>query len=509
MTSRFRLIRRGAVPALAVMLSLAAAHVSAARASHNAPVGTLGSASFSGLGDLPGGAAYSFATSVSGDGTTAVGWSRSRAGASSFEAFVWTASGGMTGLGDLLAGDPKSQARDVSFDGSIVVGEARGASGTVGFRWTAATGMEALLDSAGAPQRGQAFSVSSDGSTIAGVRVTAVGNEAFRWTAAGGFGGLGWLPVPNDPNDSFAFGVSSDGSVICGCSYSFVGTAEPFRWTAASGLVGLGDVPGGQPYAIAYAISDDGSTIAGNARANTLGADEAFVWSEAAGFVFPDTLRGTPFESAAAAASADGAIVVGYANGSAMIWDAQNGARSIAAILTNDFGLDLTGWTLWIAQGVSADGEVVVGFGTNPAGTGEAWIARIPRDAVLVGEPGDTGDHARRPGAALELRITSANPFRDRVEFTLRGGADDRLGASGFESAASSEPARVRVEIFGADGRRVRALVSSHALHDAAGLAWDARDDRGRAVPAGVYFLRAATDADTARPATRKLTRVR
>ena len=43
-----------------------------------------------------------------------------------------------------------------------------------------------------------------------------------------------------------------------------------------------------------------------------------------------------------------------------------------------DQGIDLTGWDLVSARGVSDDGLTIVGFGTNPLGNTEAWIATIP-----------------------------------------------------------------------------------------------------------------------------------
>ncbi len=48
------------------------------------------------------------------------------------------------------------------------------------------------------------------------------------------------------------------------------------------------------------------------------------------------------------------------------------------AILVTDLGLDLTGWQLDTATGISADGMTIVGHGNNPNGFTEAWIATIP-----------------------------------------------------------------------------------------------------------------------------------
>ncbi len=57
--------------------------------------GSLGQASFEGLGDLPGGSFSSGARDVSPDWTIVVGASSSELGG---EAFLWTASEGMLGL---------------------------------------------------------------------------------------------------------------------------------------------------------------------------------------------------------------------------------------------------------------------------------------------------------------------------------------------------------------------------------------------------------------------------
>ena len=36
-----------------------------------------------------------------------------------------------------------------------------------------------------------------------------------------------------------------------------------------------------------------------------------------------------------------------------------------------------TGWTLWSATGISADATTIVGYGANPSGQTEAWLANI------------------------------------------------------------------------------------------------------------------------------------
>ena len=79
--------------------------------------------------------------------------------------------------------------------------------------------------------------------------------------------------------------------------------------------------------------------------------------------------------------SADGSVIVGGAttpqiSRKAFRWDATNGMQIIAELLVSE-GIDLTGWQLQEANGVSADGSTIVGFGINPDGFTEAWVANI------------------------------------------------------------------------------------------------------------------------------------
>ena len=324
-------------------------------------------AGFQGLGDLPGGSFYCWAWGVSADGSVVVGRSSSASGG---EAFRWEG-GEMAGLGDLPGGSFGSYAYGVSADGLVVVGGSK--SGGEAFRWTDLNGNGladpnekldyhpefGLGDLPGGSFGSRAWGVSADGSVVVGRSRSASGGEAFRWTDLNGNGlvdpnekldyhpefGLGDLP--GGGFESWAFGVSADGSVVVGHSFSASGY-EAFRWTQATGMVGLGDLPGGE------------------------------FWSEACD------------------ASADGSVVVGVSESAsgygfrAFIWDATNGMRNLKDVLENDFGLDLTGWTLFSAEGISDDGLTIVGWGSNnPSGYTDAWIATLTCDYNLAGDMND------------------------------------------------------------------------------------------------------------------------
>jgi len=67
----------------------------------------------------------------------------------------------------------------------------------------------------------------------------------------------------------------------------------------------------------------------------------------------------------------------------AFVWDELHGMRDLKAVLEN-FGLDLTGWSLTSATGISLDGLTIVGDGLNPEGRTEAWVAVIPEPSTAA-----------------------------------------------------------------------------------------------------------------------------
>lgn len=339
------------------------------------------------LGDLPGGDQFSLVSGVSADGTTAVGRSISappQPNGQTFEAFRWTQATGMVGLGDIDGGAVRSEASAVSADGSLVVGSVQPEGAA---RWTIATGWQQLAGPMDEVPGFRPTCVSMVGSVIAGLASPITGGTvAARWTAATGVVNLGALPNTFGFPDAFLSSISADGNVGTGNSSGLEGV-HPLHWSSTGGLIGLGDVPGGIFYALGNDISADGRTIIGSARTSfPESPDEAFIWREGSGFQLLDPDHGAFFGSVAYGVSADGSVVVGYyggVGGSAMLWDEAHGARSIRDTLTNQFGIDLTGWVLGTAWDVSADGSVIVGNGTNPQGKTAAWVARIPRPTAV------------------------------------------------------------------------------------------------------------------------------
>lgn len=361
--------------------------------------------SFQALGDLPGGATNSLAYGVSRNGQWVVGESTSTNGV---EAFRWSSATGMLAMGDLAGGAFTSRAFDASEDGSVIVGHANGTQGQQAFRWTAASGMVGLGDLAGGNFDSNAFSVSADGGTVVGQSHATGGYRAFRWTSATGLVNLGVLPGNTGSN---ALGVSADGSVVLGhCGANSTGTA--YKWTQATGMVSFGDLPGGAQLGTCFDITDDKSVIIGS------GADaagEKFCrWTNDANLTALGDLAGGTTQSRPSGVSADGAVIVGFGNDAsgqrAVVWHQSFGMKDLKTWLIEKGVTGLANWTLQNASGVSADGTTIIGYGINPSGQTEAWVAKIEvpesKGAVFM---------AQTPPPATIVSGTKAN-----VSITMR-----------------------------------------------------------------------------------------
>lgn len=337
---------------------------------------------FAGLGDLPGGVQRSRANGVSGDGSRTLGQSYSAVGP---EALYWQ-NGVVTSLG-IPPGFPGSTAVAASFDGSVIIGNGGFGSPQQAFRWTQSDGFVMLGDLPGGVAESVAFDTSANGQVIVGVGAANTHREAFRWTPDGGMQGIGVLPSNNPYSD--ARGVSADGSVVVGSSTNSGINPEAIRWENGT-LVALGDLPGGSFYSLAHSVSADGRVIVGVGASQMLAggySGEAVRWVDGAISSLGD-FPGSPLASEALAASGDGSVIVGYGsisvNHVAFIWTEATGMRSLASVLTTEHGLNLSGWSLQEAWGVSDDGLTICGVGFHN-GIQEGWVAHIPEPASAAG----------------------------------------------------------------------------------------------------------------------------
>jgi probable HAF family extracellular repeat protein len=300
------------------------------------------------LGTLGGN--HSYVYGVSADGAVVVGESLNAS--NEYRAFRWTG-GVMTDLGTL--GGNYSFARSVSADGSVVVGQANNLNG-VGraFRWTG--GVMTDLGTLGGSYS-SAEAVSADGAVIVGQSHNA-SNEyrAFRWTG-GVMSNLGTL----GGNHSYVYGVSADGAVIVGQSLNASNEHRAFRWTGGV-MTDLGTLGGN--YSFARSVSSDGAVVVGQASILN-GEGRAFRWTGGA-MTDLGTLGGN--YSSAEAISADGAVIVGQS------LNASNQYRAFrwTGGVMSDLGT--LGGNHSYVYGVSADGAVIVGQSLNDSNQYRAFI---------------------------------------------------------------------------------------------------------------------------------------
>jgi probable HAF family extracellular repeat protein len=398
---------------------------------------SLASASFTGLGDLPGGAIASFARDVSADGQVVVGHSESASGT---EAFRWTATGGLVGLGDLAGGTFFSDAHAASADGSVIVGGSDSGLGAEAFRYTLALGMVGLnpvpltLDGI----TGGATGVSGDGSLVVGSMFPPTGSscflgDAFTWTASGGLvNTCTSLPV-SFLNQVESRRVSTDGSSVVG-SWLFEGDFDSTvirNWSEVESASPI--PPSASPVSgTGLAISADGRAVVGESP-----FFGAFRWHETEGVaVSLGDLPGGAVVATPWDVSGDGLVVVGASDVStgcqplltggstsgcrAFVWDVVTLMRPLRDVLVNDYGLELTGWTLTQATAISDDGRTLVGVGTNPSGQIEAWRVVLPPacDDGLDND-GDGLSDLADPGCSSTIDDS------ERMVFTCDNGLDD------------------------------------------------------------------------------------
>jgi uncharacterized membrane protein len=316
-------------------------------------------ATFQGLGFLPN-ARFSRPTAISADGSTVVGYSD--------EPFRWTAT---TGLQAFTGGDIPNA---VNADGSVIVG----VNGDHAFRWTSAGGAQDLGVLPG-DTHSAAMGVSADGAIVVGNSAEnddgggTMRQRAVRWTPSGG---MRDLSGPSSLSDASA--ISADGSTIVGNHH---------RWTSSTGWQPVGPF---HP----NAVNKDGTCIVGTEYSTggigDLKGDTGPLW-----WAWRWTAHGGAtqlFSGMAASVSSDGSIIAGTIvpiptppppQWRAGIWDAAHGMRDLRDLLTHEYHLDLSGWTLQQSVGISADGLTIIGYGTNPDGNTEGWIAVIPEPAAL------------------------------------------------------------------------------------------------------------------------------
>lgn len=271
-------------------------------------------------------------------------------------------------------------AADVSANGQVVVGSlSLPGNSSQPALWNGENSPEFLTMSAGRTF-GEATNVSDDGQIISGW----VGGgpqfppaRPFIYTASGGMTELsGWY----SQQSAYSTAMSADGRVIVGSGKNNNGQDRAFRWTAETGMLDLGLVVPNAGITFAYGVSANGNYIVGAS------GGLAYVWTESTGMLAH--IMPGPGGGEYHAISDNGLIIVGHRTIAvnetrAVIRRPELGIVDLSAYLQS-LGINLAGWQLTSATGISADGSVIYGRGIFN-GNAQGWVARnIPSPGTGV-----------------------------------------------------------------------------------------------------------------------------
>lgn len=196
-------------------------------------------------------------------------------------------------------------------------------------------------------------------------------------TKAAIFQGLGDLP--GGDSGSHARAVSADGLTVVGGSSTASGY-EAFRWTNSNGMTNFG--AWGLPQSGALAVSANGSTVVGTRERQ--GSPRPFVFTPCP-VSYPSSFK----FGAAEGVSADGSIVVGSTNYLGPAPNAFGFRWTVGGSEVRLSGI-VFGWEA-LAHGVSADGNVVVGQSYTGAGSDCWWEPTVWSGDWAVGTKIGTG----------------------------------------------------------------------------------------------------------------------
>lgn len=195
--------------------------------------------------------------------------------------------------------------------------------------------------------------------------------------------------------ESYAWGISGDGQTVVGQSRSATSGLqfEGFKRVGSGPLENLGYLNSQNRQSVAYSVNNTGTVIVGTSRYNALGVLQQAWRQSSPGAALSPIPFPNPGASALADAqgvSADGTVVVGWASTTAGLAQATRFDSSTGQVR---FLGTLNGDPRSFAYGVSDDGAVVVGqsAGTTRT-TAFTWVAgRSPQLQALPAITGPNG----------------------------------------------------------------------------------------------------------------------
>lgn len=305
-----------------------------------------------------------------------------------------------------------SRVYDISQDGSAVVGWSSSLSGRAVYRWTKIEGMRDLSAEAGAYSVDSRANASNDGATVAWQSNAGGRSSTQIWSE-----GLGVVTLEASPNTSWLDSpvVSADGSTVVGTRFVWgdLRASVPAYWTQETGIVDLPVTAG--PASAATLVSADGSVIAGaywTSASPPYNEREAFRWSATDGVTILGSV-GQDFGSPSRISS-DGDVLIGGSPDGAWKWSATEGKQPIVPSTLGNLRLSPDGhlisgfdgtdfirisdtlgteripfpndFSFFKIEGMSANGEKIIGIGGNDQSDRFVWIWTKPTGVLLLDE---------------------------------------------------------------------------------------------------------------------------
>ncbi|ODT82070.1 MAG: hypothetical protein ABS76_09585 [Pelagibacterium sp. SCN 64-44] len=362
-------------------------------------------------------------TGVSGDGRIFVGYAAQGAGD-----YAWARWADQAKALPNLGGT-ENYARAINRAGNVIVGDGLNAANAQrAWRYSGDFSSGDFIELGTlaphiANSTSRAAGVSDDGSRVVGHSGWQGHIHGYVWVegATGGAAGNVQMYQLNElaggDGRSAAKGISGDGRYVVGYSDADAAPTLAVRWNVSDldqiSIENLGSLTGMTGYSIAKAASYDGSIVIGDST-DIDGRNRAFRWKEGATNGVQDNLAMLDMgtlggqHSWAHSVTRDGVWAVGISQNAddddmAFRWSEETGMESVAAWLARH-GVDVGAAVLTVANGISDDGNVIVGqlYEGDPQQVDhQGYIARV--DAQHGGGLMNVGEYQRSLFAAAGI----------------------------------------------------------------------------------------------------------
>lgn len=177
-------------------------------------------------------------------------------------------------------------------------------------------------------------------------------------------------------------------------------------------------------------------------------------------------------------------------------WDNDAGVETFEVAICSD----------WLGNTVLASAQVTNNFRTHETGDGHLYLFDFPdrtlsaNTTYYIRAKALSGTPIRWWGAG-RLYSSNLSPVRDGPEAELADAPDQpAVSRSGGADIRYTVPraGRVRLEVFGVDGRAVALLVDQTQTAGSRSVHWDGRNSDGSAVPSGLYLYKLSTGGSAA-----------